>query len=151
MPRWELVNARTARGMAIVGILAFATVGCVWQVAVQIGKLREWNNEVAPFRALGAQVVATGGGDMGYWAGQAGVGRIYLSENVGDAELAVLAKRMERFPNLDTLVLEGPKVTDAGLAHLKGLKQLKTIRFIETHVTEEGKADLRRALPNLSE
>ena len=72
-------------------------------------------------------------------------------DNVGDAELATLAKRMERFPNLRALGLMGPKVTDAGLAHLKGLKQLTNVYLFDTRVTEQGKTDLRRALPKLRE
>jgi hypothetical protein len=111
--------------------------------------LGAWNREVAPFKALGARVVATGGGDMGYLAGKEGVSRIYFNENVGDTELAALAKRMERLPNLDTLVLKGPKVADAGLVQLKGLKQLRSLILHDTLVTENGKSELRRSLPNL--
>ncbi len=38
-----------------------------------------------------------------------------------------LAPRMERFPNLRNLSLSGPRVTDAGLAHLAGLGQLRLL------------------------
>ena len=68
---------------------------------------------------------------------------------MGDAELAVLAKRMENLPNLDTLVLRGSRVTDAGLKQLTGLKQLRSLTLIGTRVTEKGKSDLTRLLPNL--
>ncbi len=56
---------------------------------------------------------------------------------------------MERFPNLARLVLQGPKVTDAGLSHLKGLKQLDSLLIYNTGVTEKGKADLQQTLPKL--
>jgi hypothetical protein len=75
--------------------------------------------------------------------------RISFNENGGDAELAFFAERFKNFPALETLVLRGPKVTDAGLVHLRSLKQLKYLILIDTLVTERGKAVLLRALPNL--
>jgi hypothetical protein len=87
--------------------------------------------------------------DFGRTAGREGVGAIDFDDHVGDAELAMLAGQMERFPNLHLLRLEGPRVTDAALVHLKGLKGLDTLFLDGTRVTDEGKADLRRALPGL--
>src|SRR5438552_1070873 len=147
---WPMeISMRRVRQIAIGCFVALLIGGCGCQIALVLGRIQEWNNEVAPFAALGARVVATGGDDMGRWAGREGVRCIYFGENVGDAELAGLARRMERFPNLDTLVLEGPNVTDAGLAHLKGLRQLKTLILHGTRVTEKGKLDLQGELPNL--
>ena len=40
------------------------------------------------------------------------------------------------------------QVTDAGLVHLKGLKNLRELRLYGSEVTEEGADDLRQALPN---
>jgi hypothetical protein len=40
-------------------------------------------------------------------------------------------------------------VTDAGLKHLAGLKQLRELYVDETKVTGKGKADLKKALPDL--
>jgi len=40
-------------------------------------------------------------------------------------------------------------VTDAGLAHLKGLKALRRLRLSGTRVTPAGEADLKRAIPGL--
>jgi hypothetical protein len=116
---------------------------------VLVESARAWRREVAPFEALGARVVAGGGDDMGRLAGRAGVVRISFDENVGDAELASLAKRMEGFPNLDTLMLRGPKVTDAGLVHLRGMRQLTNLRLFNTRVTEKGRSELMRELPRL--
>jgi len=149
MPKWGVI-ARKARLIAIWCVVGVLIGGCVSQVVLVIEMLGAWKREVAPFEALGARVVAGGGGDMGYLAGREGVARIFFNENVGDAELAALAKRMERFPSLDTLGLKGPKVTDAGLMHLKGLKQLRVLILRDTLVTGKGKSDLLQALPDLS-
>jgi len=143
------VIMRKARLIAIWSILAVLIGGCVSQCIVLVESARAWKREVAPFEAVGARVVAGGGDDMGRLAGRAGVVRIYFDENVGDAELAALAKRMERFPNLDTLILCGPKVTDSGLVLLRGLKQLTRLKLFDTRVTEKGKSELLRELPNL--
>jgi hypothetical protein len=40
-------------------------------------------------------------------------------------------------------------VTDAGLAHLKGLNGLRMLRLEGTKVTADGAADLMKALPEL--
>ena len=82
-------------------------------------------------------------------AGRERVARISFNENLGDAELASFGKRMESFPYLDTVILRGPKVTDAGLAHLTGLTQLTRLVLVDTFVTEKGTSELLRALPNL--
>ena len=109
----------------------------------------EYKREVAPFRALGGYVTATGGGDMGITAGREGIGSIRLHENVGDQELARLAPRMQRFPNLYVLSLSGTKATDAGLAHLAGLSQLRLLVLNGTRVTQTASSNLKRALPEL--
>ena len=50
-------------------------------------------------------------------------------------------------PNLTTVRVGGPQVTDAGLVHLEGLTRLQKLDLRHTAVTEEGIAKLRRALP----
>jgi hypothetical protein len=45
--------------------------------------------------------------------------------------------------------LTGTQVTNAGLKHLAGLKQLQTLDLGGTKVTDKGKADLKKALPKL--
>ena len=42
------------------------------------------------------------------------------------------------------------KVTDGGLAHLKGLTQLQTLSLVRTEVTDAGEKKLQEALPNCS-
>ena len=44
--------------------------------------------------------------------------------------------------------LVGPKITDAGLVHLKGLTGLQVLFLMNTKVTDAGVADLQKALPN---
>jgi hypothetical protein len=109
----------------------------------------EYKREGAPFHAIGGYVTASGGGDMGIAAGREGIARISLPESVGDQELAGLAARMQRFPNLYLLSLSGPKVTDAGVAHLVGLGQLRTLVLNGTRVTQKAMLSLKRALPKL--
>ena len=46
--------------------------------------------------------------------------------------------------------LSGPKVTDAGLAHLAWLTALKELDLSRTDVTDVGVAELQKALPNCS-
>ena len=47
--------------------------------------------------------------------------------------------------NLD---LQRTEITDAGLEHLNGLKQLRFLNLTDTHVTDAGVAKLQQALPN---
>ena len=50
--------------------------------------------------------------------------------------------------NLQTLELSyGPKVTYAGLVHLKGLTSLQTLSLSGSKVSEAGVKDLQAALP----
>jgi hypothetical protein len=44
--------------------------------------------------------------------------------------------------------LDQCQITDAGLEHLKGLKNLKAVNLRATKVTDAGVADLQKALPN---
>jgi hypothetical protein len=48
---------------------------------------------------------------------------------------------------LQTLSLYGTRITDRGLEHLKGLDNLKEVILAETKVTEQGARELRKALP----
>jgi hypothetical protein len=60
-----------------------------------------------------------------------------------DDDLALL----EPFVELRMLHISGPAITDAGLKHLKGLKNLRWVFLKDTRVTAKGIADLKRALP----
>jgi hypothetical protein len=50
---------------------------------------------------------------------------------------------------LRALDLNNTQVTDAALKHLAGLKQLRELDLFLTKVTAKGKADLKKALPDL--
>jgi hypothetical protein len=71
-------------------------------------------------------------------------GRRQLQSAVTDAGLAFLG----RLPQLRQLNLAGTKVTDAGLEHIRGLTQLEDLHLAGTQVTDEGVKKLQQALPN---
>ena len=50
---------------------------------------------------------------------------------------------------VEEIWLDGTKVTDAGLLHLRLLTNLKSLHLRDAHVTDEGIAELQRALPGL--
>jgi hypothetical protein len=52
--------------------------------------------------------------------------------------------------SLETLEIESPWITDAGLQHLRGLSKLSRLNLRGTQVTDAGVAELRRALPGLT-
>ena len=58
-------------------------------------------------------------------------------------------KHLAGLKRLQDLYLIGTQVTDAGLKHLAGLKQLRELDLFQTLVTAEGKAELKKALPDL--
>ena len=49
--------------------------------------------------------------------------------------------------DLRQLDLESTQITDAGLAHLKGLTGLRQLNLEGTKITDAGLADLKKALP----
>jgi Leucine-rich repeat (LRR) protein len=68
---------------------------------------------------------------------------------VDDSQL----KQLSQMPLLESISIGkvggSTNVTDAGLEHLKGLSHLKRLYLFSTCVTDEGVAELKRALPNL--
>jgi len=63
---------------------------------------------------------------------------------VSDAGL----EHLKGLKNLTTLHLGGIQVTDAGLEHLKGLTNLQTLDLQDTQVSDAGVKELQKALPN---
>ena len=55
---------------------------------------------------------------------------------------------LKEMRNLQCLGLSGTQVSDAGLVHLKGLTNLKELALTSTKVTDAGVAGLKKALPN---
>lgn len=75
-----------------------------------------------------------------------GVSELGLSRSdVGDNDLQQLAKAKD----LVVLDLNFTEVTDAGLAYLEGLRNLRLLVVENTHVTAEGVRKLRQANPRL--
>ncbi len=143
------MNSKLLSKLAPWCVVIFVIGGCGSILYPIIQGSLEYKREAASFRAVGGYVTATGGGDMGITAGREGIAHISLPESVGDEELAGLAPRMERFPNLYLLSLSGPKVTDAGLAHLVGLGQLRLLVLNGTLVTQKARLNMKRVLPKL--
>ena len=52
------------------------------------------------------------------------------------------------FTKLQYLGIDGTKITDAGLVHLKGLTNLQSLHIGGNKVTDAGVADLQKSLPN---
>ena len=50
--------------------------------------------------------------------------------------------------NLEVLYLNHTRITDAGLVHLEGLTNLEYLNLEQTHVTDEGVKKLQEALPD---
>ena len=67
-----------------------------------------------------------------------------MNRKLTDAGLA----HLKGLNNLTGLLLAGTKVTDAGLAHLKRMTKLKRLGLWDTKVTDAGKKKLTQALPN---
>ena len=61
-----------------------------------------------------------------------------------DAGLA----HLKGLTNLQTLDLKGTQVSDAGLTHLKLLTNLQTLWLLGTQVSVAGVQELQKALPN---
>lgn len=68
---------------------------------------------------------------------------------VEDQQVANLAKLLQAFPRLKELKFKSTKITDAGLAHLKTLRQLDSLSLKDTKVTDAGVQDFQRALPRV--
>ncbi len=67
---------------------------------------------------------------------------------IRDATLEELVAPLSRFPILH-LDLRDNQITDAGLQHLKGLRNLARVRVVGTRVTDEGIAELQQHLPRV--
>jgi Spy/CpxP family protein refolding chaperone len=70
--------------------------------------------------------------------------RVILEANATNDDLKFLAA-CER---LNYLQIGSPKITDAGIEHLKGLSKLATMTIVTSGLTPEGITSLRTALPN---
>ena len=65
-------------------------------------------------------------------------------KKISDAGLADI----KALTNLKTLNLAFTQITDAGLVHIKGLTSLRLLHLQGTQITAAGKAKLQEALPN---
>ena len=58
-------------------------------------------------------------------------------------------KSLEGLQKLQTLMLFGVPIGDAGVKHLKGLKHLQLLELTNTRVTSAGLKELKAALPEV--
>jgi hypothetical protein len=58
-------------------------------------------------------------------------------------------KYLAKSTRLQELMIQGDRITDAGLVHLYGLKNLKEIQVDETSVTQQGVDELKKHLPKV--
>ena len=147
LPRFHLRTLMIATALTAAVLSPFLCLGFFFFATASGASA--FNKAVAPFEALGATVIASGGNDGGRLMGAAGVKTIGCDGNFGDAELAKLSGRLAMFPNLQLLILSGPNVTHAGISQLKGVKSLESLHLRNTRATDAGIADLRSALPRL--
>jgi len=76
-----------------------------------------------------------------------GLERLYLDDaHLSDAGLA----HLKGLTSLSNLWLANTRVTDAGLGHLKPLNNLSSLGLDKTRVTNVGLNDLKKALPRLT-
>ena len=78
--------------------------------------------------------------------GNLNVTDLLFSTSVLSDKGLVHLKNIMALRNLQILNTKG--VTDAGLVHFRGLTNLQSLNFGGTGVTDEGKAELRKHLPN---
>jgi hypothetical protein len=77
--------------------------------------------------------------------------RVIVTQDGSDAvvsEISGLRRLEELIFTLQLLYLNHTAITDAGLRHLRKLKQLKYLNLEGTEVTDAGVHELRKAQPN---
>lgn len=69
--------------------------------------------------------------------------RVDIAYELDDEDLAHLVMRLAVFPQLTQLKLKSPKITDAGLVHLKTLAGLQSLTLENTAITDTGLMHLK--------
>ena len=135
--RWLQFSLRTLLVLMLV-------CGCAlgW-LRHEVQRARAQREAAKPLEELGGDVVYNRvGGPVAYWLGQ------LLGEDL-DFEPTVVSldgtpvtdaglTHLKGLPQLRTLILSHSKITDAGLVHLKGLPQLQTLILNHSEVTDAG-------------
>ena len=77
------------------------------------------------------------------------LGEDFFGEPVSvDLRGADVMEEVGKMSQVTFLELSGTQVTDSGLVYLHGLRQLRKLTLYDTHVTDGGLKNLRRALPS---
>jgi hypothetical protein len=145
---------------ALLVFVVLASVGMAW-VAAKMQQARQQREVVESIKKLGggvrydyhdgvcdpkehppvpAWLLAVFGDD--FFAKVVGVG--FFGTDISDDDLAVL----EKLPHLEFVQLERVPITDEGLNHLKGLRNLRSLSLTQTGVTWKGITELLTDLPD---
>ncbi|MEK6234406.1 MAG: hypothetical protein N2C14_06820 [Planctomycetales bacterium] len=134
--RWMTYSLRGMFALMVIASVGFAWFGAVWNA-----KQRE-REAVAAFEELGAAFIYDYQlNEDGEWINPPldPPGPAWLRSLLGD-DWSAAPQHLQLTANIH--------VTDADLVHLRELKQLKTLAIAFTQVTDEGVAELQKALPN---
>ena len=111
--------------------------------------VRENRRRVEQERAIAAVVRLGGEIGVNYTRGQFDVKRrpvvfiAFTGPKVTDTRLALLRPNLDLLPELESLDLGGTKITDAGMVHLTGLKNLRDLVLWDTEITDAGLDQLK--------
>lgn len=136
--RWYQYRLRT-----LLVLVLFASIGMSW-VAVRMERARRQQAALAAIGKSGPMLCSTEGAappGLGWLESVLGEGFftrvVELRINHSKTTNADLA-HLRDLPELRLLLLDGPNVTDAGLAHLEGLPHLQTLWLYRAPITDAG-------------
>ena len=154
-------NATTKRSVStstnhwswVMGIPRYMLVFfAVWVIAIvtqPVRNVREANRITEPIARLGGFVRYSGDGSAILGSGVDGATDVvFKNARLVDEDLAAIRPALEALPNIKYVYFAESPITDDGLIHLSGLKQVEWIHFRDTLVTPEGVTRLQKLLPN---
>ncbi len=78
-----------------------------------------------------------------------GLTNLYVLDLSGTKVTDAGMMHVREVSRLETLYVDGTQVTDLGLEHLEGKTSLRRIGYYRSHITADGMASLKHALPDL--
>lgn len=133
---------------ALLVFVLLCAISCSW-LAVRLREVQERREAVATIEGLNGHAVCY------YWMGDEGTLGKWLRSALGDDFFATFyhanvshdaaMKCLQKLPQLKSLTLYSPQVTDAELKYLTDLPRLEKISVIQTGTTDAGMTYLRDA------